>query len=44
MAVAAYTYESLPPEEQRALPDAQHLIDAIAADDADDEDRRPHAE
>ncbi|WP_367947915.1 PDDEXK nuclease domain-containing protein [Rathayibacter sp. VKM Ac-2858] len=44
MAVATYTYESLPPEEQRALPDAQHLIDAIAADDSDDEARRPRGE
>ncbi|MCJ1701622.1 PDDEXK nuclease domain-containing protein [Rathayibacter festucae] len=44
MAVATYTYESLPPEEQRALPDAQHLIDAIAADDGDDGARRPQGE
>lgn len=32
MAVATYTYESLPPEEQSALPDAQQLIDAIESD------------
>lgn len=43
MAVATYTYESLPPEEQRALPDAQHLIYAITADDGDDQARRPQS-
>jgi predicted nuclease of restriction endonuclease-like (RecB) superfamily len=32
MAVATYTYESLPPEEQSSLPDAQKLIDAITAE------------
>jgi hypothetical protein len=31
MAVATYTYETLPPEEKRSLPDAQQLIDAISA-------------
>jgi len=30
--VATYTYETLPPEEQRSLPDAQQLIEAIATD------------
>jgi predicted nuclease of restriction endonuclease-like (RecB) superfamily len=30
MAVATYTYETLPPEEKRSLPDAQQLIDAIS--------------
>jgi predicted nuclease of restriction endonuclease-like (RecB) superfamily len=29
MAVAAYTYETLPPSEQRTLPDEQHLAAAL---------------
>jgi hypothetical protein len=32
------------PEEQRALSDAQHLIDAIAADEGGDEAGRPQNE
>jgi len=32
MAVATYTYETLPPEEQKSLPDAQQLIEAITTD------------
>lgn len=32
MAVATYTYETLPPEEQSSLPDAQQLINAISTD------------
>ncbi|WP_277309302.1 hypothetical protein [Arthrobacter sp. Soil736] len=29
MAVAAYTYDQLPPAEQRALPNEGHLVAAL---------------
>lgn len=32
MAVATYTYEALPVEEQQSLPDAKKLLDAIAGE------------
>jgi hypothetical protein len=29
MAVSTYTYDTLPPEEQQALPDANHITAAL---------------